>query len=74
MEVRSMSVARHHSFEDRLVDVQALAVLLNRSPQAIYDLRHRGLLPAALRIGSRIAWLSEDIETWLQNSKEVVDA
>ena len=69
-----MSVARHLSFEGRLLDVHALAALLGRSPQAIYDLRHRGQLPSAVKIGGRIAWLVEDVEDWLQYSKEVVDA
>jgi predicted DNA-binding transcriptional regulator AlpA len=55
-----------------LVGVDALAEVLDRTPKAIYDLKHRGVLPPAVRIGGRIYWFADDIEAWLQACKEVV--
>lgn len=67
-----MTAARFSTFRDRLVGVVALAETIQRTPKAVYDLKYRGELPPAVRIGGRIYWLAEDIEAWLQASKEVV--
>jgi predicted DNA-binding transcriptional regulator AlpA len=64
-------VSRHFSFQDGLVSVVVLADVLGRSPKAVYDLKHRGLLPPAIRIGGRIYWLASDIEMWFEEQKEV---
>ena len=52
--------------------VDALAETIQRTPKAVYDLKYRGVLPPAVRIGGRFFWFAEDIEAWLQASKEVV--
>ena len=67
-----MTAARFSTYRDRFVGVDALAEVIQRSPKAVYDLKYRGLLPPAVRIGARILWLTEDIEAWLQGCKEVV--
>ena len=67
-----MPEAQLLSLGDRLLSVSDIAEALGRSPQAIYDLRHRGVLPPALRIGARLYWLREDVEKWLQESREEV--
>jgi predicted DNA-binding transcriptional regulator AlpA len=63
--------ARHFSFQDGLIGVVAFADVLDTSPKAVYNLRYRGLLPPAVRIGGRIFWLAEDIAAWVQEQKEV---
>ena len=67
-----MTAARFSTYRDRLVGVDALAETIQRTPKAVYDLKYRGVLPPAVRIGGRIFWFAEDIEAWLQASKEVV--
>jgi predicted DNA-binding transcriptional regulator AlpA len=67
-----MTVTRRFTFQDGLIGVEALAAILGRSPKAVYDLKYRKMLPPAVRIGGRIYWISEDIEAWLQASKEVI--
>lgn len=64
--------ARFFAFQDGLVGVLALADLLGKTPKAVYDLKYRGLLPPAIRIGGTIYWLAEDIEEWIAENKEVV--
>ena len=63
--------ARHFTFQDGLIGVEALAEVLGGSRRAVYNLRYRRLLPPAVRIGGRIFWLAEDIEAWVQEQKEV---
>lgn len=63
--------ARIFAFQDGLVGVLALADLLGKTPKAVYDLKYRGLLPPAVRIGGTIYWLAEDIQGWIAKNKEV---
>jgi predicted DNA-binding transcriptional regulator AlpA len=67
-----MTAARCFTFREDLVGAEALAEFLQRSPKAICDLKYRGVLPPAIRIGGRIYWFATDIEAWLQENKEVV--
>ena len=62
---------RHFTFQDGLIGVPELADVLGTSRKAVYDLRHRRILPPAVRIGGRVYWLAEDIEAWVQGQKEV---
>jgi predicted DNA-binding transcriptional regulator AlpA len=67
-----MTATRRFTFQDGLIGVEALAVVLGRSPKAVYDLEYRKVLPPAVRVGGRIFWFATDIEAWLQEHKEVV--
>ena len=46
-----------------LLTVADLARRWRTSPQGIYAARHRGEGPTAVRIGHRLLWRLEDIET-----------
>lgn len=70
-EQEDILAARYFAFQDGLVGVLALADLLGKTPKAVYDLKYRGLLPPAIRIGGTIYWLAEDIEGWIAKNKEV---
>lgn len=50
-----------------ILDVDAVAALLNKSPKQVYNMRERGQLPPALkqRAGFRLCWRRTDIEAWL---------
>jgi predicted DNA-binding transcriptional regulator AlpA len=57
----------------RLLGVNELAVLLHRSPRAIYHLRERGVLPPAIRVGKTILWPADEILLWLDSNREEVN-
>lgn len=63
---------RHFSFEgsDRLLTIGDLAHLLGVTTRAAYNLRHRGLLPPAVKWGNSIRFRPEDIEVWLQAHRD----
>lgn len=46
--------------------VEALAELLQTTPNALYVQRHRGEAPGALSVkaGKRLLWRRQDIEHW----------
>lgn len=67
-----MPEAQLLSFSDRLLSVSDIADVLGVSSKAVYDLRHRRVLPPALKIGGKVFWLAEDFESWLQSSREEV--
>ena len=47
-----------------------LAALLAVSVTRIYQLRHEGALPPAIKIGRTVRWDPDDVDAWLEASKE----
>lgn len=56
--------------EDPLLTIDDLAVLLNKSPAAIYQMRWLGRGPVALKIGNSLRFHRTDVETWLPSLRE----
>jgi predicted DNA-binding transcriptional regulator AlpA len=56
--------------EDPLLTIDDLAVLLNKSPAAIYQMRWLGRGPVALKIGNSLRFHRTDVETWLASLRE----
>ena len=48
-----------------LLDVRAVAVLLDCSPRHVYRLADAGRMPAPLRVGALVRWRRSDIEDWI---------
>ena len=49
---------------DPLVDIQFLAGRWKMTPQAIYNMRHKGRGPKALRIGGKLKWRLSTVLAW----------
>jgi excisionase family DNA binding protein len=49
----------------QLLDVRAVAQLLNCSPRHVYRLADAGRLPAPLRLGALVRWRRADLDAWL---------
>lgn len=61
------------SLPKTLLTVADLANLLQVTPKAIYHLRDRGRLPAAIKFGHGIRWDPDDITAWLDQCKHTKD-
>jgi excisionase family DNA binding protein len=48
-----------------LMDVQAVAQLLNCSPRHIYRLSDSGRMPRPVRIGALVRWSRAAVEAWI---------
>jgi len=48
-----------------LLDVRAVAALLNCSPRHVYRLADAGRLPAPVRLGGLVRWRRADLDAWL---------
>lgn len=48
-----------------LLDVRAVASLLDCSPQHVRRLADAGRMPRALRVGSLLRWRRVDLDAWL---------
>jgi excisionase family DNA binding protein len=48
-----------------LLDVRAVAALLDCSPRHIYRLSDAGLMPSPVRIGALVRWRRADLDSWL---------
>jgi len=51
--------------EAALLDVRAVAALLDCSPRHVYRLADAGRMPAALHVGALVRWRRADIDAWL---------
>lgn len=49
-----------------LLSVEDLARFLGKSPQAIYNMRHRGEGPRAVKVGRSLRFRPADVEVWLE--------
>jgi excisionase family DNA binding protein len=48
-----------------LLDVRAVAALLDCSPRHVYRLADAGRMPAPVRIGALVRWSRTSLDTWL---------
>ena len=48
-----------------LLDVRAVALLLDCSPRHVYRLADAGRMPAALKVGSLVRWSRHAIASWI---------
>ena len=48
-----------------LLDVRAVAALLDCSPRHVYRLADAGRMPAPVRVGALVRWRRTDIDSWL---------
>jgi excisionase family DNA binding protein len=48
-----------------LLDVRAVAALLDFSPRHVYRLADAGRMPAPVRIGCLVRWRRTDLDSWL---------
>jgi len=55
-----------------LLDVRAVAALLNCSPRHVYRLADAGRMPAPVKIGALVRWRRQSIEEWISGGCEPV--
>jgi excisionase family DNA binding protein len=53
--------------DDRLIDIDALALYLDLSKNTIYDWRKRGQGPAAFKLGKHLRWRLSEVDAWLED-------
>jgi excisionase family DNA binding protein len=51
--------------EAALLDVRAVAALLDCSPRHVYRLADAGRMPAPVRVGALVRWRRADLDAWL---------
>ena len=51
--------------EAALLDVRAVAALLDCSPRNVYRMADAGRMPPPVRIGALVRWRRTDMEIWL---------
>jgi excisionase family DNA binding protein len=51
-----------------LLDVQAVAQLLDCSPRHVYRLADAGHMPPPVRLGALVRWRRDSIEAWIAGS------
>jgi excisionase family DNA binding protein len=49
----------------QLLDVRAVAALLDCSTRHVYRLADRGAMPPPIRLGALIRWRRQDLDAWL---------
>jgi predicted DNA-binding transcriptional regulator AlpA len=62
----SNSEAKH------LLDLDDMCRIFGLTPEAIYNRRHRGDFPPAIKVGASLRWRVQDVEAWIDANKEVV--
>jgi excisionase family DNA binding protein len=50
-----------------LLDIRAVAQLLDCSPRHVYRLSDAGRMPAPLKLGALVRWSRQSIEGWIAN-------
>jgi excisionase family DNA binding protein len=48
-----------------LLDVRAVAALLDCSPRHIYRMADGGLMPSPVRVGALVRWRRSDLDAWI---------
>jgi excisionase family DNA binding protein len=51
----------------QLLDVRAVAAMLDCSTRHIYRLADAGRMPAPVRLGTLVRWRRQDLDAWLAN-------
>ena len=54
------------NWRDRYLTVEQLAVLIGRTPRAVYNMQHRNQLPPCYTIGRRLSWYGRDVDDWIR--------
>ncbi len=67
---RKLVRREQRAVEDPLLTIDDLALLLNKSPAAIYQMRWLGRGPVALKVGNSLRFRRTDVETWLASLRE----
>ncbi len=67
-------IGAHYSFSEGnfLLSLDDMCGLFMLTPEAIYNRRHRGDFPPAIKVGASLRWRVQDIEAWLDANKEVL--
>jgi predicted DNA-binding transcriptional regulator AlpA len=62
----------HSSFqgENRLLDLDDMCRLFTLTPEAIYNRRHRGDFPPAIKVGASLRWNSQHVGAWLDSHRD----
>jgi excisionase family DNA binding protein len=47
-----------------LLDVRAVAALLDCSPRHVYRMSDAGRMPAPVRLGALVRWRRQDLDAW----------
>jgi excisionase family DNA binding protein len=55
-----------------LLDVQAVAALLDCSARHVYRLADAGRMPAPLKLGALIRWRADEIRDWIRSGCKAV--
>jgi len=55
---------------ERLLSIKEFAAFLGKSAGALYQLKHKGYLPPAIKVGASLRWREADIATWLESNRE----
>lgn len=54
------------SYAPRLLDAGEVAAVLGLTgKRAVYNRRHRGTLPPAIKVGSSVRWRADTLDAWL---------
>ena len=59
------SLSASHDADARLLDVQAVAAMLDCSPRHVYRLADSGKMPRPVKLGALVRWHRPSIEDWL---------
>jgi excisionase family DNA binding protein len=55
-----------------LLDVRAVATLLDCSPRHVYRMADAGQMPAPVRLGALVRWRRQEILDWIANGAKPV--
>lgn len=55
-----------------LLDVRAVAALLDCSTRHVYRLADAGRMPAPLKLGALIRWRADEIRDWIGNGRKPI--
>ncbi len=55
-----------------LVDVQAVALMLNCSSRHVYRLSDAGRIPAPVRLGALVRWSRQEVEAWIAGGCQAI--
>jgi len=61
-----MSTTQPPPTEAKLLDVRAVAAMLDCSTRHVYRLADAGKMPAPLKIGSLCRWSKSTVEKWIE--------
>lgn len=66
MTVSVSTLANAPATQPALLDVRAVAAMLNCSQRHVYRLADSGRLPSPVKLGSLIRWRREELASWLE--------